>query len=573
MFSHRSFLFTIMCLAIGACFIDSSLQAEDKIPAEQVLPQKTMAMVSVPSVQEFKARYDETIWSDFFSNPEMAQFWGSLSKPIVETLNEFGKEYGIEWKELSEIPTGEVTFSLTRVKRGVIGVTLSLEYGDQSDAVEKLLASVEENLEKAEKTRETVEIEGTELVFYDLLPEGAASQQQLAWFQKDGFLVISSQLGALEAILLRWSGENADVLAEKEDFKYIRERCRVEGSEPVMYWYLDPLFVIRTGLETQGATQQALFQTFLPRLGLDKFKSVGGSVDLATERYEKVAQVVVYADAPRTGVLKLFQANTTAITPPEWVSENIQSFMIYHWQLEESLLAARSLVDTFQPGSFDRMMDGFADHPGAQGLHPQKDFLDLLNGVMAVEVTSPPSGDDSDKPIVLLAAELKDSERMGDVLAKVQKMDNAAIKVRNFQGTTIYQLPLSGEQMLELMISQNTLFFSDSSISIEQILRGGDSYQRLKDTSIFQKMAAEAPESAGMWGISQTSLQLERTTQQISQILDTLPQNDSSDEVRELLKNFPETDTLKKYFPDTFFYVTEDERGVYWKTYSLRQND
>ena len=49
-----------------------------------------------------------------------------------------------------------------------------------------------------------------------------------------------------------------------------------------MYWYLDPLFAVRTGLETQGATQQALFQTFLPRFGLDKLKSMGGSFDLAT---------------------------------------------------------------------------------------------------------------------------------------------------------------------------------------------------------------------------------------------------------------------------------------------------
>jgi hypothetical protein len=559
---------------LGCLLVVSSLSAEDKIPAEQVLPRNTMAMISVPSIQEFKVRYDDTVWEDLFSNPDMAPFWSSLSEPVMTNLDELGTEYGVDWKELAEIPTGEVTVSITRVKRGVIGVTLSLEYGEAVDAVEKLLTSVEENLEKAEKTRQTIEFEETEVISYSLSPPGAKPQEQhsLAWFQKDGFLVISSQLGALEAILLRWDGENTDVLSEKDDFKYIRERCRVEDSEPVMYWYIDPLFVVRTGLETQGATQQALFQTFLPRFGLDKLKSMGGSVDLATERFESVSQVVVYADSPQAGVMKLFQAEATAISPPDWVSANIQSFMVYHWKLEEALSAARTLVDTFQPGSFDRMMDGLAEHPGAQGLHPQKDFLDLLKGTIAVEVTVPPSGDAADGTITLMAAELKDRQRMEDVLAKVQKMDNAAIKVRNFQGSTIYQFPLANEASLELTISQDTLFVTDHATRIEKLLRGGESMQRLKDSPQFLKLAAEAPEAAGMWGIDQTHLQVERMSQEISDLLNQLPQNENSEEARKVFQSFPEADVLKKYFPDTFFYVTEDERGVYWKSYSLRKN-
>jgi hypothetical protein len=246
--------------------------------------------------------------------------------------------------------------------------------------------------------------------------------------------------------------------------------------------------------------------------------------------------------------------------------------MVYHWKLEEALSAARTLVDTFQPGSFDRMMDGLAEHPGAQGLHPQKDFLDLLKGTIAVEVTVPPSGDAADGTITLMAAELKDRQRMEDVLAKVQKMDNAAIKVRNFQGSTIYQFPLANEASLELTISQDTLFVTDHATRIEKLLRGGESMQRLKDSPQFLKLAAEAPEAAGMWGIDQTHLQVERMSQEISDLLNQLPQNENSEEARKVFQSFPEADVLKKYFPDTFFYVTEDERGVYWKSYSLRKN-
>lgn len=561
------------CLVTLICL--SPLRAEDKIPAEQVLPPDTMLMVSVPDISEMKSRFDETVWSDLFTNPEMTGLWDALMKPAQEALGEMKKETGIDLRDLREIPSGELTLSVTRITRGKIGVVVSIEYGKDSEALNKLLKTVEEKLEDAEREKTVTEIDGTEVVSYAMTPAETANPQHLCWLQKDGFFLLSNQVRALEAVLLRWDGKNTEVLAEQAEFKYIRERCSTAGTQPALYWYLNPLLLLRTSLEAgQSATSQAMVEAFLPRLGLDKLKAIGGAIDLATERYEEVSQTVIYADGPQIGLLKMFQATEVPISPPDWVSAEAESFLIYHWGLEAAVSEVRTLVDSFQgPGAFDVILDQVADNSAAQGLHPKKDFIDLLTGTLIVEITPPPTGAEG-APVNLFAMELKDAQKMSDVLAKVQKTSGGEAETRSFQGSVIYSLPLGPEQTLNLVVSQNHLFVSDSNERIEQVIRGGDSYKRLKDSKTFQQLAAEAPESAGMWGMEQTGKQLERASKQLTELLNTLPSPDGDTDniAREVLKNFPSTKVLKKYATDTFFYVTTDERGVYWKSYSLRVN-
>lgn len=558
-------LIAVMCL--------SSLQAEDQVPAEQVLPTETMLMVSIPDVKELKSRFDDTVWSDLFTNPEMAGLWETLMEPAKETLGEIQKETGIDWRDLAAIPDGELTLSVTRISRGKIGAVISIEYGENEEKLNQLLTRIEVKLEEGENEKTVSQIDGTDVVQYSITPPGTTAPQTLCWFQKDGYFLISNQVPALEAVLLRWDGTNTDVLAEKTEFKYIRERCSTTSSDPAVYWYADPLLALKGIMELgDSATSQAMVQAFLPRLGLDKLKAVGGSLDLATERYEEVTQTVIYAEGPQIGLLKMFQASEVPISPPDWVSAEAESFLIYHWGLEAAVGEIRTLVDSFQgQGAFDVILDQVADHPGAQGLHPKKDFIDLLTGTMIVEMTPPRSSEEA-TPVNLFAMELKNGQKMNDVLAKVQKADGSGAKTRTFQGSIIYSIPLAEEVSLNLVVSQNYLFVSDSDERIEQVLRGGDSFKRLKDSKAFQQLSAEAPETAGMWGMEQTGRQLERISKQITEMLGSLPSPDGEDDdlSRELLKNFPSADVLKKYATDTFFYATVDERGVYWKSYSLR---
>jgi hypothetical protein len=237
-----------------------------------------MLMVSVPDVGELKSRFDETVWSDLFTNPEMKGLWDALMKPAKEALGEMQKETGIDWRDLTEIPSGELTLSVTRITRGKIGVVVSVEYGEDSEALTKLLTKVEEKLEDEQHQKTVTEIDGTEVVSYAMTPDETANPQELCWLQKDGFFLLSNQVRALEAVLLRWDGKNTEVLAEQTEFKYIRERCSSTGTQPALYWYVNPLLAVKSVLEAgQSATSQAMVQAFLPRLGLDKLKAFGGA--------------------------------------------------------------------------------------------------------------------------------------------------------------------------------------------------------------------------------------------------------------------------------------------------------
>ncbi|HSG71125.1 MAG TPA: hypothetical protein VLA12_11960, partial [Planctomycetaceae bacterium] len=74
------------CLTLATIYVSPSvLSAQDeKIPVEQIVPDKTVALLSVPNVEELKSRFGETVWADFFDDPEMS----FLREKILEVFDE-----------------------------------------------------------------------------------------------------------------------------------------------------------------------------------------------------------------------------------------------------------------------------------------------------------------------------------------------------------------------------------------------------------------------------------------------------------------------------------------------------
>ncbi|HUG17329.1 MAG TPA: hypothetical protein VMM56_00025 [Planctomycetaceae bacterium] len=574
--SFRSFRW--FCLALATiCVSQSVLSAQDeKIPVEQIVPDKTVAILSVPDVEELKSRFGETVWSDFFDDPEMSFLREKILEVFDESMKGAEQELGISPKKLLEIPTGEISLAVSRISRGKIGVMLSIEYGEDATALEELLAAAEKKFEENKFDLEQRDIEGTTIYCYSPPTDAIANAESVCWFQKDGFFVVTNQPAMSEAVLVRWDGKNNAVLSENGSFRYTMERCRTTGGQPAAYWYLDPIGLVQVGLEAGGSTtQQAMIMAVLPQLGLDRLKAIGGTYDFATEKFEEVSRTFVYAEGPHRGILKMLQAESRPIEPPKWVSAKAESFISLNWDIKGAWSEVRTLVDSFQgAGALDVMLDRLADHPDSPGLHPQKDFIDLLSGTIQFEQT----GLDSsalDKPEsliggnIVVALGLNDADRMTKVIETLQMAEGSPLKRRAFQGATIYEIDVPNDVSVSLMVSRKTLFLSSDKGRIEQIARGDDNTESLSDSAAFRRLTSEAPESASIWGLEQTGLQVERLLDQVKAVLLVLDPGNSSNLENELEK-LPSAEALKKYATDSFFYAIPDERGVYLESHTPR---
>lgn len=574
----RFCLLRLLCLALATiCVSQGVLSAqEEKVPVEQIVPGKTFALISVPDVQELKARFGETVWADFFDDPNMAFLREKILKVFDESIKDVREEFGIDPKKLLEIPQGEISLAVSRISRGKIGVMLSVEYGDDATALEELLTAAEKKFEENKFDFEKQEIEGTTIYCYTPPTDALAKPEGVCWFQKDGFFVVTNQPAMSQAILVRWDGENNDVLAENESFRYTMERCRTVGGRPAAYWYLDPVGMVQTSMEAVGSTtQQALAMTVIPQLGLDRLKAVGGTFDLATEKYEDVSRTFVYAEGPHRGILKMLQAETRPIEPPKWVTAKAESFVSMNWDIKGAWTEVRTMVDSFQgAGALDVMLDRLADHPDSPGLHPQKDFIDLLTGTIHFEQTGRDPSEDADPASliegnIVVALELIDADRMTKVLETLQMTEGSPLKRRAFQGTTIYELDVPNGVSVSLMVSRKTLFLSSDKRRIEQIARSDDSTESLADSAAFRRLTSDAPESASIWGMEQTGLQVEQLLDQFKALLTVLDSGSEGTSEADSSK-LPTPEALKKYATDSFFYAIPDDRGVYLESHTPR---
>jgi hypothetical protein len=572
----RSFQFVFLSL-VTICFSQGVLRAEDeKVPVEQIVPGKTFALISVPDVQELKSRFGETVWSDFFDDPKMAFLREKIVEVIDEGMKSAEEELGIDPKKLLEIPQGEISLAVSRISRGKIGVMLSVEYGDDAKALEELLTAAEKKFEEHKFKLEKQEIEGTTIYCYSPPTDAVANEEGVCWFQKDGFFVVTNQPAMSEAILVRWDGKNNEVLAESESFRYTIDRCRTTGGKPAAYWYLDPVGLAKTAMESSGSTtQQALMMTILPQLGLDRLKAIGGTFDLATEKFEEVTRTFVYAEGPHRGILKMLQAEARPIEPPKWVSAKAESYVSLNWDIQGAWSEVRSMVDSFQgAGALDIMMDRLADHPDSPGLHPQKDFIDLLTGTIHFEQTGLDSSAERNKtPLldgnIVVALELNNPDRMTKVIETLQMAEGSPLKRRVFQGTTIYEIDVPNELSVSLMVARKTLFLSTDGRRIEQIARGDDNTDSLGNSAAFRRLTSDAPESASIWGLEQTGLQVERLLDQFKTLLTLLDPAHAKNLETDLAK-LPSAEALKKYATDSFFYAIPDDRGVYLESHTPR---
>jgi hypothetical protein len=558
------------------------LPAEDaKIPIEQILPDRTLVLVSIPDVRELKSRFAETVWSDFLNDSEIKPLRDKLVKLFEKSTKDLERELGIGLPKLLEIPQGEVSFAVSRLARGKLGLLLSIEYGDDSTTLDRLLGEMEKKFEDNRFTSDKQEIEGVTVFQHTPPNQEPRSTESVCWFQKDGFFILSNQTAMLEAVLVRWDGTNNAVLAEVESFRYTRDRCRPPAGLPIAYWYLDPIGLVRSAMEAGGSTtQQAVVMTALPQLGLDRLKAIGGSIDLASEKYEEVTRMFVYAEGPHRGILKMMQAETRPIEPPGWVSASAESYLTMHWDIQGAWSEVREMVDSFQgAGALEVMLDRLADHPDSPGLHPQKDFIDLLSGTIHFEQT-PLDSDATDEEEfslleanILVALELTDAARMSTVLDTLQQVAGSPLKRRSFQGATLYDIEIPGElsTAVSLMVARQTLFIGSNPQRIEQIARGDEAANSLRDSASFKRLSADAPASASVWGMEQSGIELEGLIEQIELLFALLnPGEDEDLDLDEAGDELPSAETLEKYVTESFFYAIPDPRGVYMESHTPR---
>lgn len=560
-------------------------RADETVPSERRLPKNVVAYASLRNVTEFKEQWSKTLFGQMLNDDALADVRAHAAKHLAEASEQMESQLGISLEHLLAIPEGEVAVAAVVLPPSTLAGVLLLDFGEHRETVEKLLEKGNESAEKQGLKRLEEEIDDTHLVSFQREAEEGDKKSQDAggYFLKDTFLVAGTNAAALKAVLSRWDGKHDRSFADNDTWRYVTEKCRDERADvhPQFVWFLDPMTLAQAVVASQPqlAAQATMAMGLVPTLGIDKFKGVGGAVELAHGDFNSVSRTLVVLDRAPQGVGNLFQFDAAAQSPPKWLSADWSGYMALNWNVTKAYGAIEGLVDMFQgPGALASLIQNLADHPESGNIHVKKDVIDQVTGTV---VLAEEQGDVGGKSAagMLFGIQIKNTAAARATLTKVVGLVGGKVSEREFQGETLYDLELpddeeggddSAPRHLGLAVSEGHILVATDVRLLERVLRGTGDGDTLADSPAYKKIAARFPAKTA-------SISFSRQDTQYKMILDALKSGQvgsllGADELFDFSK-LPDFESIKKFLPPTGSYMEVDSRGLRITSFSLRNTD
>ncbi len=347
-----------------------------RVSAIQLLPANTVLLLWVPNAPELAKRFMNTAMGRISQDPRMKPLVQDVYGSLVETVANWKDQIGLSLPELLEIPQGEIVLAVVAPEQGPLGAFLLLEAGQQMDRLRQLLAKGTEAVEKqpnVQKSEQT--IEDTKVVIYDGLgPE----RRRAMYCEKEGCLLLSTDLEILKGVLRAWKGGAEKSLAENEHFAAVLKHCRGGKDQPAQFfWYFDPIGLLRK--IGQENIQVRLFVASLPALGLDGLLGMGGSLTYDVGQFDEVVHFHLLLDSPRSGIVEMIAFEPGEVRPESWVPPDVATYTTFHWRFQTTLSNLAKLYDSFRgEGAFSaelrrRVLE-------QTGIDLEKEILPALDG-------------------------------------------------------------------------------------------------------------------------------------------------------------------------------------------------
>ncbi len=365
-------------LAAAALALLAGPAIAQRPPAPKLLPDRTLAYIRVHDSREFVKKYNQTQLGRMLQDEKVRPFFASLFGSAVEQFKPVEDQVGASLPELLSIPQGEMCVAIVDPgvyeEEGDPVLVVILEVGKNESLAKQLMGKVGD-LMTGDGAVETQEPFGdTELT---VLTPG--SKDPLVYFFREGTLVVTNRTAAAKDIIQTWDGiGETRKLAENRKFSGLMRRSRgTKDERPQVAYYADPILFFRVATKNNTGAQVAL--TFLPLLGLDGIKAVGGSIILDTEEFESIQHIHIMLDSPRRGLLKLLEFETGDGQPEGWVPKDVSVYMTAYFDFPKAFAEIDRVVARVRgEGAVQRAVDQRFAEP--LGLDFQKDILDQWGG-------------------------------------------------------------------------------------------------------------------------------------------------------------------------------------------------
>lgn len=482
-------------LAAFCLFFALSTHAEI-LPAEQMLPDDTVAFVTVGDWTRFATYYNQSPYGKLWNDPAMKKFRENFETKFKSSLAEpLQRELGLKVEEYKDLLQGQITIALTPPREGStdpLGLLIMLDAKSKSDSLKTRLGDLKKKWSDSGKQTRTEKIRDTEfsvISFTDnewktmmdkIFPGfgGEAEEEeeksdekseptQLHIGQHKSLLLIAENPKVIEKIIAKESGGSVSTLSEQAAFaRNYSNKTREALSFAWLNW--KPVYeMIAESIAKASEGQDAQAQPGMPNIQFDKILPALGlkSIDSLAFHFTGSADgmggefFLAAPESTREGLTKMFALAKKDASPPPFVPADALRFQRWRLDIPAAWGELENIVRKIFPealGMMTMMLDGVGKEKDPN-FDFRKNFIGNMGDDLIAWSKAPKSmklEDVASPPGVFLLGSPKANELIETIRTLTMLMPSSvadeAPREREFLGKKIYSVTLpTGPAMAE----------------------------------------------------------------------------------------------------------------------------
>jgi hypothetical protein len=608
----------VLSLALGSCLAGAA--RADVLESAAMLPDDTLLMLSVESVNELRAAFEKTSLFSLYKDPALQPLVSEAEKKIRESidtaLKDFWKEAKIENPpEQLPLPEGRLVAGLTLAARTVVEVkagdssesdgqqdnsvvdvrfALLADMGSKAAQIKQLMRSLSASAKDSGDTVQRKELGGVEMDI--LVPEKDAKEPTISYGMKDNWLLVtvdtSRRTDFTESVAGRLGRARPGSLRDKPGFAALAQTL---GAAPIF------AFVNTDALKTLAASRlpdKAMVDRFIKGLGLANVTGLASTVQIAGQKNEDMrVKTLLAVQGPKTGIPALLEATSSPLKlNNRLVTRDAVGFLTANYEPLKLFDGIAKMVGDIT-GVLDlNMIVQSAMIPTAkEGGQPQVQVRDEI----LANVTGPllwtwrmdKAGQSPLDPLgfrFLVALCVRDGSRLNTALGRVHQafLDPDGKLRRELLNRTLYLFPAGpaapASQMAFAVAGDNLVFGQVG--EVEQAIRSlqKEPEDTLAADPMFRYAREYLPAQAGMYFYRNDRRNAQTSWDMIKDVLRDLqnqapgnPMNPLAGVLKKAseyvdLSKLPEFRAVEKYFGATAGFMQSRPEGIYWETTVLK---
>ncbi len=413
-------------------------------PADSLLPFTTKGFVSIPSLEELSAKWNETQLGQLLVDPVMKPFVEDLRTQLQSKLSQTGIRLGVSWEDLDGVASGEVAVGAIQPDGDKLqhALVLIADISGRDDQSKKLLEKISKHIIQQGGSRAVRSVSGTEIVVFTIPNRKDKKTTHSAfYFVRDDMLVSADHEKTALAILENFGELKTKSLQSVDAYQSIMQRCgQAAGTvAPHIRWYVDPFGYAEVSRAAGGGRKKRGTDLLkvLANQGFTAAHGVGGQIAFATEKHELVHFTKIHAPAvPNAKGHKYEMAarmlefpNDGQLSPQSWVPSELASYLTMNWKMKEAFGFSETLVDEIAGEKiFKDVLEQIEKDPNGPGVNLEREIIQHLGERFTLLTDNrKPFGPKSER--YLIAVEITNAAVLARAIEKIMEKESTAKRV------------------------------------------------------------------------------------------------------------------------------------------------